>query len=89
MKDPKQFEGKITHEDLLTALTKNYKTIGHFWDEEVPCKKCPFEGHCDTLTSLMESQGKYITCIDVINILLGDRTVESFPTKDTDGVRCN
>jgi hypothetical protein len=72
MKDPKQFEGKVSYEEALSALTRNYETVGHYWDEEVPCNKCPFVDHCDMLGSIMPD----ISCIDVINILLGDATVE-------------
>lgn len=72
MKDLKQFEGVVSYEEALSALTGHYETVGHYWDEEVTCHRCPFEKRCDIVCDLMPE----LSCVDVVNILLGDTTVE-------------
>lgn len=78
----KQYESKVSYKELIQALleTKNMqpKTIGHYWESSISCRNCPFVKDCETITSSLTVLGKSPCCSDVISILLGEQTIESF-----------
>lgn len=84
----KQYESKVSYKELIQALletkTMQPKTIGCYWESSVSCKCCPFVNDCETITSSLTVAGKSPCCSDVISILLGEQTIESFLAGESD-----
>jgi hypothetical protein len=72
--------GSINYEDFLRGLLQvsDDNTMGGVWEKCVTCNHCIFEKQCQVICSTMEDvyPSKNPTCRDVINLLLGDISIE-------------
>ena len=72
-------ESSIEYDEIVPCLMNSHKseTVGELWEELIVCTRCPFKKQCEQLTSYF----KRVRCKDVINILVGDKTVEEVETE--------
>ena len=78
-----RLENSIGYDEIVTCLLNSHKseTVGEMWEEIIPCQRCPFENQCNHITEYFVERGKRVMCEDVINILVGDKTIEEVATE--------
>ena len=76
-------ESSVGFDEIVTCLMNSYKseTVGELWEELISCQRCPFENQCEQLTKYFVERDKRVMCEDVINILVGDKTIEEVETE--------
>jgi hypothetical protein len=79
----KEFEGSISLENFaMSLLASDAKlTLGDVWEQHVKCDRCSFAEQCAAASDLLEAQGKYTTCGQTVDFLLGSLKAENIPVR--------
>ena len=76
----KEFHGSISIDDFLDGLTAygtKKETLGDVWETCVDCNHCRFREQCHALCDqIEEAHNVNIHCGQVVDYLLGDKTLE-------------
>jgi hypothetical protein len=65
------FKPTDSYGDLFTRATSYYNN----------CERCPFKEKCDKIYNFFESQDVLVYCEDMIDIMLGQKTVDDYLNK--------
>jgi hypothetical protein len=79
----KKFEGCLSTEDYIRGLLQSSSTatLGDVWEQSVTCANCLFAEKCVEASDLLEAEGKFTTCGELIDFLLGDLKAENIPVR--------
>lgn len=83
MSNIERLENSIGCDEIIPCLINYYKseTVGEMWEKIIICKRCPFENQCNQITEYFVERGKRAMCEDIINILVGDKTIAEVETE--------
>ena len=82
--DIKKFENSVSTDDFIKGLllaSKN-NSLGEMWEKCVTCPNCLFAKQCGHICEQMEARGKNPTCGQVIDILLGELSLDDKSISD-------
>lgn len=84
----KKFEGCLSTEDYIRGLLQSWLlqsgstiTLGDVWEQSVTCANCLFAEKCAEASDLLEAEGKFTTCGELIDFLLGDLKAENISVR--------
>ena len=74
-----ELKGSMTTDDFVVNLTSHAgcKTLGEVWEQCVTCNHCSYREQCQAISDkLLEDYDVNTYCNQVIDYLLGDKTLE-------------
>lgn len=71
---------QIDNDDFLEALLRTSDTYGDLFEKVTggDCSSCMFKQDCDKLFNFLEEQGVVAYCSDLVNIMTGNKSIETF-----------
>ena len=82
--DIKELKGTMTLSDFAEGITSGTKkSLGEVWENCVDCNHCPYREQCQTISDQIQDEYDVnVYCRQVIDYLLGYKTIEDFLKED-------
>ena len=78
----KELKGTMTLSDFAEGLV-DQKSLGAVWESFVECNQCNYKEQCRAISAqIREEYGVNVYCRQVIDYLLGEKTIEDFLKED-------
>lgn len=74
----KKLVGSVSQDAFVLGLllARDVETSGDIWEKVIDCNHCKFAKQCAEVCSTLEDRGKNLMCREVVNLLLGEISLE-------------
>ena len=83
--DIKELKGSVSDQDFLESFLThgNFESLGEVWEKNIECNRCTYREKCHAISDkLMDEYDTNVYCRQVIDYLLGDKTIEQIIAED-------